>query len=155
MAIGYARFYHHDWPVDLEVLTRSGALVTLGLALRAWPFVTRSVAAGYTRIAPEWEEAARLAGFSPWRRWRTITVPLLADHAIAGAVVALVLALGDVEISQMLCAPGSGTLALRLFSYLHFGPVHVGASLAVLQMLLAWTPLAVYFLATNRCLQVL
>lgn len=153
LGLAYLRFYNRTWPIDLTGLGNTGALVVLALTARGWPFVTRAVAAGHQRIAPPWHEAAQLAGLGWARRWRWITGPLVADHAAAGALVAFILAVGDVEISQMLCAPGSGTLALRLFSFLHFGPAHVAASLAVLQMTLAVTPLAVYFLITNRCVR--
>jgi hypothetical protein len=37
---------------------------------------------------------------------------------------------------------------------MHFGPVHVAASLALLQLAVAILPVLAYFLLTNRCLQV-
>ena len=154
VGLAYLRFYNRTWPVDLTVLGSTSALVILALAARGWPFVTRAVANGRRRIAPEWYEAARLAGVRGPRRWRWITAPLLADHLAVGAVVAFILAVGDVQITQMLCAPGTGTLALRLFTYLHFGPPHVAASLALLQVVICVVPLLVYFLLTNRWLQI-
>ncbi len=90
-----------------------------------------------------------------WRRWWRITAPLLAGHAAAAAALGFILAAGDVEISQMLCAPGSGTLALRLFTFLHFGPTHVAAGLALLQLIIAAAPALAYFLLTNRWLPVI
>jgi iron(III) transport system permease protein len=166
LGLAYLRFYNRTWPVNLAVLGSSSALVILALAARGWPFVTRAVAAGRRRIAPEWHEAARLGlpagGGSQnshrWAgtlaRWRWITLPLLADSLAVGAVVAFILAVGDVQITQMLCVPGTGTLALRLFTFLHFGPTHVAASLALLQLSLCAVPLLVYFLVTSRWLQI-
>jgi len=154
LALGYLRFYNRTWPLDLTPFAHSAGLVVLALGVRGWPFATRLVAAGHQRIAPGWHEAAELAGLRRGQRWRWITGPLVADHAMAGALVAFILAVGDVEISQMLCVPGSGTLALRLFSYLHFGPAHVAASLAVLHLAIAAAPVMIYFVITNRCLQV-
>ena len=95
-----------------------------------------------------------LAGLSGAQQWRWITGPLLVEHIAAGAVLAFVLAAGDVEISQLLCAPGSGTLAVRLFTFLHFGPSYVAASLALLELIITAVPVFVYFLLTNRWLQV-
>jgi hypothetical protein len=54
----------------------------------------------------------------------------------------------------MLCTPGHGTLALRLFTFLHFGPTHVAASLAVLQLIIAAVPLLLYFIWSNRHLKI-
>ena len=73
---------------------------------------------------------------------------------VTGAILAYVLAVGEVEISQLLCAPGQGTLALRLFTFLHFGPSHVAAGLALLQLLIAVVPVLLYYLVCDRCLQV-
>jgi iron(III) transport system permease protein len=154
LGLAYLRFYNRSWPVNLAVVGNTSALVILALAARGWPFVTRAAAAGRRRIAPEWLEAARLGRVGVLARFRRISLPLLADHVAVGAIVAFILAVGDVQITQMLCAPGTGTLALRLFTFLHFGPAHVAAALALLQLSLATVPLLVYFLVTNRWLQV-
>jgi iron(III) transport system permease protein len=155
VGLAYARFYNRSWPVDLAVTGNLGLLVILGLAVRAWPFATRIVAMGRRRMAREWYEAAELGGLHGVRRWRWITVRLMADYAVMAAVIGFILATGEVEISQMLCTPGNGTLALRLFTFLHFGPTHVAASLALLQLIIAAVPLLLYFLWSNRHLQVI
>jgi ABC-type Fe3+ transport system permease subunit len=149
VGLAYSRFYHHDWPIDLAVLGDTSALVTLGLTVRAWPFATQIFDAGQRRIAPEWRDAARLGGLAGLRRWRWIDGPLLARHAAAAALVGFVLAVGEVEISQMLCAPGEGTLALRLFTSLHLSPLHQTASLALLQWLVAIVPVLAYSLLVD------
>jgi iron(III) transport system permease protein len=154
LGFAYAQFYNRSWPVDLAALGDTKALIVIGLAARSWPFVTRVLLAGRRRAAPEWHEAARLASLGWLARWRWISGPLLFDHLAAGALLAFVLAMGEVEISQLLCAPGDGTLALRLFTFLHFGPVHVAASLAVLQLALTALPVFAYWLFTNRWLRI-
>ncbi len=154
VGLAYARFFARPWPVDLAGLGDSGWLVILGLGFRSWPFATRVIAQGQRQLAPEWQEMAGLSGVSGWRRWRWITAPLLLDAVVTGAILAYVLAVGEVEISQLLCAPGQGTLALRLFTFLHFGPSHVAAGLALLQLLIAVVPVLLYYLVCDRCLQV-
>jgi ABC-type Fe3+ transport system permease subunit len=154
VALAYSRFYNRTWPIDLAAVGDTSLLVVLGLTARSWPFVTRLIADGQRRVSPEWREAAQLAGMTTTQRGRWIIGPLLADHALAGALVAYILVAGDVEISQMLCAPGSGTLALRLFTFLHFGPVHVAASLALVELALTVLPVLAYFLFTQRLLKV-
>jgi iron(III) transport system permease protein len=148
--LAYLRFYNRTWPIDLSVIGSGSLLVILGLGFRGWPFAFRVIANGQRQIAPEWNEAARLGGLSGWRRRVWITIPLMFDQLAAAAVIAFVLAVGDVELSQMLCAPGQGTLALRLFTFLHFGPAHVAASLAAVQLVMAATPVLLYYLLFNR-----
>jgi len=154
LGLAYLRFYNRSWPIDLTALGNTSVLVTRALATRGWPFVSRVVATGRRRIAPQWQEAASLGGLRTVGKWRWITGPLIVEHAATGALVAFILAAGDVEISQMLCAPGSGTLSVRLFSFLHFGPTYVAANLALLQLAIVVAPVLVYFLLTNRCLQI-
>lgn len=154
LGLAYLRFYNTSGLLDVLLLADTSLLAMLGLAARAWPFATRIAAAGHARLAPEWSEAADLGRLSFWRRWRWIRLPLVAEHAAAAAIVAFVLSAGDVEIGQLLCAPGSGTLSLRLFTFLHFGPTHVAASLALLQLIVVTVPVWIYFLLTDRWLQV-
>ena len=154
LAMAYSQFFNRDWPLDLKALGDTNVLLVLAWTARAWPFTARAMVSGERRIAAEWREAAWLAGLGRLRRARWINVPLLADQALAAALIAYILTVGDVEISQLLCAPGQGTLALRLFTFMHFGPVHVAASLALLQLAVALLPVLAYFLFTNRCLQV-
>ncbi len=150
LGVAYARFFNRLWPIDRGMVTASAAPLVLALALRGWPFAVRILGAARGRFAPEWRQAAQLAGFSPWQRLRWITGPLLAGPTFSGAVVTYMLAVGEVEITQALAVPGSGTLALRLFTFLHFGPAHVAASLALFLLVLAIVPLAVFCLATGR-----
>ncbi len=154
LGLAYSQFYNRDWPFDLKALGNSNALLVLALTARGWPFAARAMVAGERRIAGEWREAAWLAGLGRVRRAWRIGRPLLADHALTAALIGYLLAVGEVEISQLLCAPGQGTLALRLFTFMHFGPVHVAASLALLQLAIAILPVLAYFLLTDRCLQV-
>jgi iron(III) transport system permease protein len=154
VGLAFARFFSRTWPLDLTGVGDSGWLVILGLTFRSWPFTTRVVATGQRQMARDWQEMARLCRQRPWRRWTWISGPLVIDQLATGAILAYVLAVGEVEISQMLCAPGEGTLALRLFTFLHFGPSHVAASLAIVQGSLAILPVLVYYLAFDRCLQV-
>ena len=151
VGVAYARFFNRLWPVDRGLLTASAAPLVLALALRGWPFAVRLLAAARARLAPEWHHAAQLAGWRGWQR-TMLMGPLWAGPAFTGAMVTYMLALGEVEITQALAVPGSGTLALRLFTFLHFGPTHVAASLALLLLLLAVIPMAALSLATGRIL---
>ena len=94
------------------------------------------------------------SGISMFRRWRWITWPWSRDYWLSAALVAYILAAGEVEICQLLCEPGQGTLALRLLTFLHFGPTQVTAGLALLHLLLVCIPALLYFLIADRCLRI-
>ncbi len=149
LGLAYIRFFNVDG-VIAALITSGSTLVILGLAARALPFAVRVLSTGHRRLAPQWDESAKLSGMNPWQRWRWIVGPLMLNHIGVSAILAFCIAAGEVELNQMLCAPGHGTLVLRLFTYLHFGPIHVAASLALLQILIVLLPTALYFLLTSR-----
>jgi len=155
IGLAYLRVFSALVPRDMTLLEDSGWLLVLALAFRSWPFTARLAILGRSRIAASWDESARMTGMGRWRRWGWIVLPLILDHLAGGAILAFVLATGDVEISQLLCAPGQGTLALRLFTFLHFGPTYVSASLAVLLLAICITPLAAYYIVCQRCLRLI
>lgn len=150
VGLAYARFFNRLWPLDRGWLTASAVPLVMALALRGWPFAVRILNAAQGRLAPEWPQAAQLAGLSHWQRTWRITGPLLAGPALTGGLVTYMLAVGEVEITQALAVPGSGTLALRLFTFLHFGPTHVAASLALMLLALAVLPMAALSLVAGR-----
>jgi iron(III) transport system permease protein len=150
LGLAYATFFHQPHSAALAAVGDSAGLLVLGLAARSWPLGTWVLVVAYDRLTPAWGEAARLAALSAPSGWWRITLPLLAADLGAAALIGYVLALGEVEISQLLCRPGQGTLALRLFTFLHTGPVREAASLSLLLCLLALLPVAVYLLLAAR-----
>lgn len=121
-----------------------GGWLVAGLCFHAWPYSLRIVELGWEQVSPRWLEAARLSGMGWWPRVWNLFIPWLSEHAWAVVALAFTLTVGDVEITQLLCAPGEGTLALRLFTFLHFGPRHTAAGLAALQIVVSLLPLTMY-----------
>ena len=63
-----------DWLGDDR--TVMGAMIAVGVFV-SLPFTTYVVLAGLASIPPDVHEAARVDGASPWRAYRSITLPLL------------------------------------------------------------------------------
>lgn len=154
IALSYTRLFSFADVSGLESVRRAGVIVAVALAFRAWPFVARLIVASDQLASPVWREAADLGRMSALKRWRWIALPWSYDYLFSGAIMAYVIATSDIVICQMLCEPGQGTLSLRLFTFLHFGPAHVAASLALLQLLVTCLPVFAYFLVADRCLRV-
>lgn len=155
IGIAYLRCASDCVPRDWTWLDSTPLLIVLGLTCRAWPLAIRYAMLGRQHLAPVWDEAADMAALPGFSRWYRIQLPLLFDHGIGAPVIAFILAAGDIELSQLLCAPGQGTLALRLFTFLHFGPTHVAASLAVVLILLCLIPLLLYAILCHRILRLI
>jgi len=67
----------------------------LALTLSTFPYVYLVTAAAMQRLDPSLEEAGRGLGASPWRVFRTITLPLLRPAVGAGALLAALYTLSD------------------------------------------------------------
>jgi iron(III) transport system permease protein len=153
IALLYARAFTQIDAAGFELPRQLGVAVACGLLFRVWPYAARAAADARRRHSPAWEEAASLSRLSRWKRWSWITLPTNIDYLLSVATIAFVIAAGEIEMCQMLCEPGQGTLTLRLFTFLHFGPTHVAASLALLQLLLTSIPVLIYFLVCDRFLR--
>jgi len=60
-----------------------------------------------------------------------IELPLLLPGIGAGAAVVFLLGLGELGATLLVVPPGSGTLALRIYNYLHYGASDSVAALAL------------------------
>ena len=99
------------------------------------PFAYLPIAARLTSMDPGLEMAASDLYARPWRRFRLITLPLLAPGLISGWLLAFIVSLDDFIISSMLSGPGSTTLPVHIYSMLRLGitpEVNAVSSLMVL-----------------------
>jgi molybdate transport system permease protein len=72
----------------------TGAVV-LAEAFVAMPFLVITTEAGLRQMDQRFEEAAATLGAGPWRRFWTVTVPLVAPSLAAGAALCWARALGE------------------------------------------------------------
>src|SRR5579885_677027 len=69
--------------------------VVLAEAFVAMPFLVITTEAGLRQMNQRYEEAAATLGAGPWRRFWTVTVPLIAPSLIAGSALCWARALGE------------------------------------------------------------
>lgn len=122
------------WNRDLP-LTPYGTIWMLVLAslARFTPLAVLAVAAWRSRMDPALLDAAHV--FAPPAKafWR-VELPLLFPGVAVGAAVVFVLSLGELGATLLVVPPGSGTLALRIYNYLHYGASGSVAALALCLM---------------------
>lgn len=78
------------------------ALLVAAYAVRRLPYVARSCASGLSQVAPILEEAARNCGATGWRVLRTVSLPLMLPHLVAGFILAFSYAMLEVSDSLIL-----------------------------------------------------
>lgn len=123
--------------------------VVLAQVFIASPFYVKAARAGFAAVDARLENAARTLGASPWRAFRTVTLPLAAPALLAGAVLSWARALSEFGATMMFAGnlPGrTQTLTLAVMTAMESD---VDTALAVSTLALA---LAVAALVGARAL---
>ncbi len=138
---GFLGRHFGSWPgFPLPFTTRG---VVLAQAFVAMPFLVVAAEAGLRQLDARYEDAAATLGAGPWRRFRTVTLPLVAPSLAAGAALCWARALGEfgATITFAGSLPGrTRTLPTAIYADLQTRPdaavalsvVLLGMSLAVL-----------------------
>ena len=147
MAFGYLAMSRPGQPLSL--LGRAGdptGLIVVAYATRRLPFVVRAATTGLSSMDVSLEEAARNLGATALGTWRRVTIPLVAAHLFAGAVLAFSLSMLDVSDSLVLAQrPGTFPITKAIYelsSLLGEGP-WLAAALGVWAMVFLAASIAV------------
>ncbi|MEO6187160.1 MAG: molybdate ABC transporter permease subunit [Steroidobacteraceae bacterium] len=107
-----------QFDVQLVFSTLGAAVAT---AVMSFPLMVRAMRIALENVDRGLEEAARTLGAGPWRRFGTITLPLMLPGVLAGAVTAFAAGLGEfgAVITFVSNIPGeTRTLPLALYTAL-------------------------------------
>ncbi len=121
----------------------AGAVIAAGVM--GFPLMVRAMRLSIEAVTPELEEAAASLGASPWRRMRTIVLPLAAPGLIAGSVLCFARALGEFGATITFAGnvPGvTRTIPVAVYTLLQQpGGELAVARLAVVSVILAFAAL--------------
>ena len=86
--------------------------------LRFMPLVVRALQASIEQLDPTLEEAAGSLGARAWQRFTRVTLPLVWPGAVAGTVLAFVIALGEYVASVLVFVPVNRPISIAIASEL-------------------------------------
>ena len=86
--------------------------------LRFMPLVVRSLQASMEQVDPTLEEAAGSLGARAWQRFTRVTLPLVWPGAVAGTLLAFVIALGEYVASVLVFVPANRPISIAIASEL-------------------------------------
>ncbi|MGI8919210.1 MAG: ABC transporter permease [Pyrinomonadaceae bacterium] len=86
--------------------------------LRFMPLVVRAVQASMEQLDPALNEAAGSLGAKWWQRFLGITLPLVWPGAVAGTLLAFVIALGEYVASVLVFVPNNRPISIAIASEL-------------------------------------
>lgn len=86
--------------------------------LRFMPLVSRAVQASMEQLDPALEEAASSLGARWWQKFARVTLPLVLPGAVAGTLLAFVIALGEYVASVLVFVPANRPISIAIASEL-------------------------------------
>jgi iron(III) transport system permease protein len=86
--------------------------------LRFMPLVVRALQASMEQLDPALEEAAGSLGARTWQRFLRVTLPLVWPGAVAGTLLAFVIALGEYVASVLVFVPANRPISIAIASEL-------------------------------------
>jgi putative spermidine/putrescine transport system permease protein len=101
-------------------LTRTIWGLWIGHILYSTPYVIGTVGAALAAYDNQLEEAARSLGASPFRAFRKVTLPNIAQGMQAGAIFAFIVSFGQFEVSLFLSAPNAEPLPIAMYNSLRY-----------------------------------
>ena len=104
--------------------------------LRFMPLVVRAVQASMEQIDAALEEAASNLGARWWQRFTRVTLPLVWPGAVAGTLLAFVIALGEYVASVLVFVPTNRPISIAIASELRDFNLGTAAAYGVILMLM-------------------
>jgi iron(III) transport system permease protein len=86
--------------------------------LRFMPLVVRALQASMEQVDPSLGEAAGSLGARAWQRFSRVTLPLIWPGAVAGTLLAFVIALGEYVASVLVFVPANRPISIAIASEL-------------------------------------
>jgi putative spermidine/putrescine transport system permease protein len=129
--------------VGLYALARAAGLVgsTPGLVLAhtmlALPYVVLNVGVSVAALDPRLALAASGLGASPWRVFRTVTLPAILPGMLGGGIFAFVTSFDEVVLAVFLAGPSFKTLPVRIWEEVRVEYTPIVAVAATIMLVLA------------------
>jgi len=108
-------------------------ILPLAALARFAPLAVLAIAAWRSHLDPDLLDAARIYA-PPRRAFFRVELPLVAPGVAAGAAIVFALSLTELPATLLIVPPGGGTLALRIYNYLHYGASGSVAALSLFLM---------------------
>jgi iron(III) transport system permease protein len=140
------RKLRQPWLLGSFILVGTFWILPVVYFLRFMPLVVRSVQASMEQIDPSVPEAAKSLGAGWWQAFRRVTLPLVWPGAVAGTLLAFVIAMGEYVASVLVFVPNNRPVSIAIASELR--DFNLGSAAAYGVILIAF--IAVAMLMANR-----
>jgi iron(III) transport system permease protein len=140
VGVGLIALWNRAGP--LGVAYGTDAMLLLGYLARFVPIAALALAASTRHVPVSHEEAAAISGAGWLRGMSRIVLPQMRSSLAATWVIVFVLAFGELGVSILVAPPGEATLPIRVYTMIANTPSSHVATLALLQSVVIFVPLA-------------
>lgn len=147
LGLGYIIVFNRP-PFDLRSLP---VLIPVAHSLVALPFVVRTLQPALAAIPRRLRESAAVLGAPPWRVWLEIDLPIVSRAALASAIFAFTISLGEFGATSFLARPEYPTLPIAIYRFISQpGALNYGQALAMSTLLMVVCSLGMLFFEKLR-----
>lgn len=132
------------------ILTGTMVIMILALIIRRIPYTIRSSVAVLQQIPMSIEEASISLGASKLKTFFTITVPMMGNGIISGAILSWVTIITELSTAVILYNAKTVTLTLAVYTYVSRGNYGVAAAYATILTLTTVISLLLYMKVTKN-----
>jgi iron(III) transport system permease protein len=119
VAVAIAEAYGRpNWLLGSFILVGTFWILPVIYFLRFMPLVVRAVQASMEQLDPALEQAAETLGARWWQRFLRVNLPLTLPGAVAGSLLAFVIALGEYVASVLVFVPSNRPISIAIASEL-------------------------------------
>lgn len=142
------RWHSIDKPLPLMYNVFGVVVGTVQITL---PFMVLSLIGVIRGISPSFEEAARSLGASPWRAFRTITLPLTMPGLLAGMLLVFALSSSSYVVAALMGGWKVWVLPIHIFERIsNSGQWQFGAALSTILFVINISAVFVYLAVSSR-----
>lgn len=129
-----------------------GTMVILVLACMARfiPFAIRIIHSRLQQISPSLREAALLHEDSWRKRLYRVDIPLVSRGLLICGVLTFIFSTSELGATLLVIPPGKGTIALKIYTLMHYGSGPLVAALALLLICINLMASSVLLMGRNR-----
>ena len=131
-------------------LTGTIAIMIIALVIRRIPYTIRSSVATLQQIPMSIEEAAISLGSSKIKAFFTITVPMMANGILSGAIMSWVTIITELSTAIILYNLNSVTLTIATYTYVSRGNYGIAAAYATILTVTTIISLLIYMKVTGN-----
>lgn len=132
------------------ILSGTAAIMVIALVIRRIPYTIRSSVAVLQQIPLTIEEAAISLGSGKMKTFFTITIPMMGNGIISGAILSWVTIITELSTAVILYNAHTITLTLAVYTYVSRGSYGVAAAYATILTVTTIISLLVYMKVTGN-----